>query len=288
MEDHPERPEDRRYVSVSWVAPKYFETLGTPLFAGRDFSFDDRGRPRVAIINEAMARYYFGPDNPIGKYLTFDGDSLPYQIVGVVGDARYYEIREPALRTIYLDAFQIPRPPATFALRTSVDPPATVPAVRRTVRELLKNVPITRVTTLSDQVDATIVPERVIALLSGVFGALGALLAAIGMYGLLAYTVTRRVNEIGIRMALGATQNAIARMVLREAFGMTVAGLAIGVPLAYWGKRLAANLIQDLPVKSAFPIAFGAAAMIAIALVAAYVPARRAARVDPMEALRHE
>jgi ABC-type antimicrobial peptide transport system permease subunit len=220
--------------------------------------------------------------------VSFDGDSQPYEIVGVVGDAKYYEIREAAPRTIYLDAFQVPRPPATFALRTSVDPQAVAPAARRSVLELLKDVPVLRVTTLADQVDATIVPERLIAMLSGVFGALGSLLAAIGMYGLLAYTVTRRINEIGIRMALGATQTAISRMVLAEALGMTGGGLVIGVPAAYWGKRLAASLIQDLPVKGAFPIVFGAVTMIAIALVAAYVPARRAARVDPMEALRYE
>jgi ABC-type antimicrobial peptide transport system permease subunit len=163
-----------------------------------------------------------------------------------------------------------------------------IPAVRRTVGESLKTVPVLRVTTLSDQVDASIVPERLIALLSGMFGALGSVLAAIGLYGLLAYTVARRVNEIGIRMALGATRSDVTRMVLGDALGMVCAGLAIGAPIAYRGKRLAANLIQDLPLSSAVPIAFGAAAMIAIALVAAYVPARRAARVDPMEALRHE
>jgi putative ABC transport system permease protein len=288
VEGHAERPEDRRYISVNWVAPNYFETLGTPLLGGRDFSFADRGRPRVAIINEAMARYYFGGRDPIGKYVTFDGDTKPCQIVGVVGDAKYYEIREATPRTIYLNTFQLSRPASTFALRTSVDPEAVAPVVRRGVRAVLQNVPVTRITTLADQVDATIVPERLIALLSGVFGAVGALLAAIGIYGLLAYTVARRINEIGIRMALGATQTAISRMVLSEALGMTCGGLLIGVPAAYWGRRLAAGLIQDLPVKSAVPIFFGALAMMAVALFAAYVPARRAAQVDPMEALRYE
>jgi putative ABC transport system permease protein len=288
VEGHPERPEDRRYISVDWVAPKYFETLGTPLLAGRGFSVEDRGRPRVAVINEAMARYYFGGGNPIGKYVTFDGDTKPYEIVGVAGDAKHYEIREAALRTIYLNTFQFPRPESTFALHTTVDAQAVASAARRTVRELLKDVPVARVITLADQVDATIVPERLIAFLSGVFGALGSLLAAIGMYGLLAYTVTRRINEIGIRVALGATQTAISRMVLREALGMTCGGLIIGAPVAYGGQRFAATLIGDLPGMGSFPIAFGAVTMIAIALVASYVPARRAARIDPMEALRHE
>ena len=288
VESNPERPEDRRYVSVSWVAPKYFETLGTPLLAGRDFSFEDRDKARVAIVNEAMARHYFGGGDPIGKYVTFDGDTKPYEIVGVAGDAKYYEIREAAPRTVYLDAFHIPRPPATFALRTSIDPRAVAPAIGRIVRELLKDVPVVRVTTLADQVDATIVPERLIATLSGLFGALGSLLAAIGIYGLLAYTVARRIHEIGIRMALGATRGAVSRMVLVEALVMSSGGLGIGVLIAYWGKRLAGSLIQDLPVESAFPLAFGAVMMIAITLLAAYLPARRAARVDPMEALRYE
>jgi putative ABC transport system permease protein len=137
-------------------------------------------------------------------------------------------------------------------------------------------------------VNASIVPERVIAALSGVLGALGALLAAIGLYGLLAYTVARRINEIGVRMALGASPGDVARMVLGEALGMVFAGLVIGAPLAFWGKRLAASLMQDLPVQSAIPVVLGAAAMIGVALVAAYVPARCAARVDPLVALQYE
>jgi predicted permease len=292
VEGYQAQPGEIRLIPENWVAPKYFETLGTPILAGRDFSSRDQGGPPVAIINQLMARYYFRDRSPLGMHVSFDhngdGDHRTYEIVGVVGDAKYQEIREKTWRTIYLNAFQADRVGSQFSLRTSASPAAVIPAVRRTVGESLKTVPVLRVTTLSDQVDASIVPERLIALLSGMFGALGSVLAAIGLYGLLAYTVARRVNEIGIRMALGATRSDVTRMVLGDALGMVCAGLAIGAPIAYRGKRLAANLIQDLPLSSAVPIAFGAAAMIAIALVAAYVPARRAARVDPMEALRHE
>jgi len=160
--------------------------------------------------------------------------------------------------------------------------------VRRTVGAVLKTVPVARITALSDQVDATIVTERLIAALSELFGGLGSLLAAIGLYGLLAYTVARRIREIGIRMALGATPANVNRMIFGEALGMVLAGLALGVPLALWGKSFVAILMHDLPQDSVAPIAFGALGMIAITFMAAYGPARRAARVDPMEALRHE
>ena len=285
---HQERPEDRRYVSLNWVAPKYFQTFGTPFLAGRDFNFQDQGRSRVAIINQSMARYYFADGNPIGRQVTLDGDDKPYEIVGMVADAKYYEIREAPPRTVYFNMFQEGQVFSQFALRTYGNPNSVVPEVRRIVRESLKTIAVERFTTLADQVDASIVSERLIALLSGLFGVLGSVLTAIGIYGLLAYTVARRVNEIGIRMALGATRNDVIRLVLGDALGMVCGGLAIGALIAYWSKSFAASLIQDLPVQSAVPIVFGVLAMIAVALLAAYVPARRAARVDPMEALRHE
>jgi predicted permease len=277
-----------RNVMESWIAPKYFATLGTPLLAGRDFTFQDKGGPRVAIINHAMAHYYFGNADPIGRHVTFDGDRQPYEIVGVAGDAKYMEMREATWRTIYLNTFQEPSVDSRFALRTGVDPEAVAPDVRRTVRELLKTVSVESITTLTDQVNASIVPERLMATLSLWFGVLGTLLAAIGLYGLLAYTVARRINEIGIRMALGATRNDAIRMVLGDALGMVIIGLAVGAPIAYWSEKFAASLVPELQIRSAFPIACGAVVLTAIALLAAYVPARRAARVDPMVALRYE
>jgi predicted permease len=288
VEGYQAKPGEIRNITENWVAPKYFETLGTPLLAGRDFSPDDQGHAPVAIVNQTMAHYYFGNASPIGKHVTFDGDDRPYEIVGVAGDAKYYEIREATWRTIYLDTFQETEPASHFALRTNVDPATVGPDVRRVVRDVLKTVSIGSIITLDDQVDATIVPERLMATLSGWFGALGSALAAIGLYGLLAYTLARRINEIGIRMALGATRGDVTRMVLGDALTMVGIGLVIGVPLALWGKRLAASLIQDLPAENAVPIAFGALGMLAVASLAAYLPARRAARVDPMEALRHE
>ena len=277
-----------RNVMENWVAPKYFETLGTPLLAGRDFSIQDQGHPRVAIINQTMARYYFGKRDPIGTHITFEGDTSGYEIVGVVGDAKYLDMREDTYRTVYLNAFQESRVPSQFALRTNIDPAAVAPDVGRTVHDLLKAVSVGRVITLADQVDESIVLEQLTALLSGLFGALGSVLTAIGLYGLLAYTVARRTNEIGIRMALGASRSDVCGMVLGDALRMVLVGLVIGAPIAFWGRIFAASLIPNLPVRSAVPIAFGLLAMTAVALAAAYVPARRATRVDPMEALRYE
>jgi predicted permease len=288
VEGYQAKPGERRFLSENWVAPKYFETLGIPLLMGRDFSFQDQGRARVAIVNRTLVRYFFGNGNPIGRHITFDGDSQPFEIVGVVGNMKSTDTREPSLRFVYFNMFQSGRNFSHFALRTAVDPAAVTGEARRVVRASLKTVPVVGITTMAEQVDASIVPERLMAMLSGLFGALGAVLAAIGLYGLLSYTVARRTNEIGIRMALGASQSAMSRMVLADALAMVSAGLAIGAPLALWGKSLAASLIQDLPVKSDTPIAFGVVAMIAVALVGAYVPARRAARVEPVEALRYD
>jgi predicted permease len=295
-EGYQERPEDRRWTSLNWVAPKYFETLGTPLLAGRDFRFSDAARPRVAIISQAMARHYFPGTDPIGKHVSIDrdpqtggwyGDDQPYEIVGVVGNSKYTELRGAPPRTMYFNMFQEGRLFHQFALRTSGNPAALTREAGNAVREVLKTVTVSRVTTLEEQVDAAIVPERLIATLSGAFGGLGAVLAGIGLYGLLAYSVARRIHEIGVRMALGATAGGIARMVLRDAMGMVCVGLALGAPLVVWSRPVAARLVEDLRFETAMPIVCGAAAVLAVAMLASYVPARRAARVDPMEALRH-
>lgn len=278
---------ERRYVSVHWVGPRYFETLGIPLLAGRDFESKDEGRRGVAIINRAMARHYFGDSDPLGKDVTFDGEDQPYRVVGLVADARDVDVREEASRAIYLDSFQGRQIGTQFALRTAVPPLAVVPEVRSTVRDVAGTVRVGKVTTLSEQVDSCIVPERLLAALSLVFGALGFVLVASGLYGLLAYTVAGRTREIGVRMALGATSGGIAMMIVRSALGLALAGLVAGVPLALAAERLAGGLLGAL-VEGTPTILFAAAAIVGVALLAAYVPARRAARIEPMEALRCE
>jgi hypothetical protein len=297
VEGFAEAAEARRYVPLNWVGPRYFETFGTPLLAGREFTFADRGRPPVAIVNQAMARHYFGDKSPIGGRFQFVGSSNSgitgappdqmYEIVGVVADAKYLDLRETPPRTIYLNAFQESRMPANrLALRTTGRPGAVAGDVRRIVIEGMKTGAVSDLTTMDDLVDASIVPERVMAMLSSFFGGLGASLAALGLYGLLAYTVTRRTNEFGIRMALGAAKSDISRMVLRGALGLVCFGFVFGLPLAVLSRRAASRVISDLRVDSMWPLVLATAAMLAIAMVAAYVPARRAARVEPVEALR--
>lgn len=287
-------PENHREVSINFVSPHYFESYGTPLLAGRDFSLKDQGGPLVAIINETMARDYFGMSNPIGSYVTLDhvtlrGDDAPtYQVVGVVGDAKYNELQQPTPGTIYLHAFQEGRIVSQLTLRTAIAPEGVAISVRKLVGATLKTVPVVRINTMADQIDAAIVPERLTASLSTWFGALGALLAAFGLYGLLAYTVSRRTNEIGVRMALGASGGKIMRMVLTEALGIVTAGVLLGVPLAFWARKIAASLIQGLPANQSLSVVAGSSGMLVVAFLAVYWPARRAAKVDPIVALRYQ
>jgi len=288
--DHPEK---RTQASVNYVATDYFEKYGTPLLAGRDFSARDQAGSHVAIINETTARDCFGNENPIGRHITLSHITLTngektYEVVGVVGDAKYNDLQQSAPPTIYADLLQQGFIGSQLAIRTRIDPGGVINPVRQTEAAVLKTVPIVRIMTMNEQIDSSIVPQRLIAMLSAGFGALGALLAAVGLYGLLAYTVTQRAHEIGVRMALGAVRSDVIRMVLRDALWMVCAGVAVGAPLAFWGKSVAASLIADLPTKSAAPVVFGGVAMIAVALLASYIPARRAMRVDPMVALRHE
>jgi len=292
-----ENPDDRRRVSMNEVAPKYFETLGTPFVAGRDFAFADEGHPRVAIVNQALARYYFRDDSPLGHQFTIEGQTTPVEIVGVVGDAKYLDLHETPPRTVYIDAFQNGTGPNLIVLRTDVPPMSVVATVRRAVHDVVPTVAVANVTTLAEQVDASILPERLIAMLSMLCGIVAAALVAIGLYGLLAYTVTRRINEIGIRMALGATRRDVIGMVLAGALALVATGLVIGVPIALWAKGYASAVLAivaateargpvALPVDITVPILVAAVAMLAVALVASYLPVRRATTVDPIVALR--
>jgi predicted permease len=283
-----EKPEDRRYISLNWIGPRYFETLRTPLVAGRDFTFDDAGRSPVAIVNVAFARHYFGTAAAaLGRHVTFDRETTTYEIVGVAGDAKYLTLHRPAPPTLYANAFQ-ESGASQFAVHTTVAPTAVASEVRSAVQDVLKTVRVRTVTTLAEQIDASVVPERLMATVSSYFGALGILLAALGVYGLLAYTVARRTTEIGVRMALGASERDVVGMVLRAAALLVGVGLLIGVPLAFWSLRVAAAMLETPNAVTIVPTASAAALLAAVGLLAAWIPARRASRVAPLAALRAE
>jgi predicted permease len=276
------------------AGPAYFATVGIPIMLGRDLGAQDvESGESVCVVNEAFAKFYFGGQNPIGKHVTdeFPDTRKTFAIVGVARDARDHSLRGDINRRFYLSAQQKLgefAPAMNFEIRTFGEPGAVIQAARKAILALDPSIPIENSQTLSAMLDDNLRQERIIAQLSGVFGGLALLLAAIGLYGVLSYAVAQRTSEIGIRMALGAQRGWVVRMVLRETAVLIVIGLALGVPASLACARLIQSKLFGL--KAADPVTLGAALgiMTAVALLAGYLPARRASRVDPLVALRHE
>jgi putative ABC transport system permease protein len=287
VEGFDEPAHDRQRVSLNTVSPNYFLTYGTPLLAGRDFRDSDMDQPRRIIVNQALARKYFPGRDPLGRHVWLENQRDPYEIVGVAGNAKYNDVRLPSPPIVYQFAL-MSSGSSDLSLRTSGRRAGLADDARRLVNDVFGTNSVGRVTTLAEQVDASIVPERLLATLAGFFGAVGALLAAIGLFGLLAYTVARQTKEIGIRMALGATRGRVSRMVATSAGWLVSVGFLLGAPTAFWSTRFAARSVENLPAGGAVPIASAAAALIAVAFIAVYVPTRRATRVEPVIALRAE
>ena len=291
VEGYTPQPHEDNDVYVNRVSPGYFATFGTPLLAGRDFDWrDSADSPPVVIINETMARYYFHNANPLGHRVAL-GRGKPAEIAGVVADARYMSLREPVHRTVYVDAFQnLPAMDDSLRLevRTAADPLQLLAAVRAEVRNLGGAIPVKGETTFERQIDESLIQERLMATLSGFFGALALLLAAIGLYGVLAYAVGRRTSEIGIRMALGADRRNVLWMVMRETVGLVIGGIVVGLPLTLAATRVLEKFLYGLTPADPLTMALAILTMLAAAAAAGYLPARRATRVDPMVALRYE
>lgn len=277
---------NRQRVALNWVSPNYFATYGVPLLAGRDFRDAGAEEARRVVINRALAGQYFADRDPIGRYVWLENERDPYEIVGLTGDAKYQDIRLAAPPTVYLFA-PMSRGSTTLSVRADVNLAALAPEARRVIADVLGAKAVRRVTTLAEQVDAAVVPERLMASLGGFFGMVGTLLAAIGLYGLLAYTVARRTKEIGIRMALGATRGDVMRMMLRGGLALVVAGFVVGAPVSFWATRLAARAIEDAS-GGAPSVAAAVAAMLVVGALASFAPARRATHVEPVTALRAE
>jgi len=283
----------------SWnrVGPQYFETIGTRLLRGR--AIEQRDTPsaqHVAVINETFARRYFPNEDPIGQHFgMYDAShSGDYEIVGIVEDAKYQDTRGPAYATFFLPLLQTPSGESlngwvgAIELHVAGKPENLEPAVRKAVAEVDPNLTVLNMMSFGEQVARNFNQERLIARLTELFGALGLVLACVGLYGVTAYMVARRTNEIGIRMALGADRRNILDLVLRGAFTQVTLGLALGIPVALAGGRLLSAELYG--VESHDPVILGLAVitLAACAFVAGLVPARRATNVDPMTALRFE
>jgi putative ABC transport system permease protein len=284
-------PKSRGDVSVMYnsVTPGYFDTLRTPLIAGRDFNqYDTPQSQSVAIVNEAFAKRYYGVANPLGKTFRWrPGNKLsaPVEIVGVVKDAKYASLRQKISPTMFVPELQVsPRGFANIEIRANIGVASSVKAAIEAVNRDIS----LQLTTFTVQIEESLVRERLLATLSGFFGGLALLLAIIGLYGVMSYNVARRRNEIGIRMALGAEQSRVLRMVLGEVATLIFIGLAIGMGATLATTRYVASFLYDLAPNDPKTLGSAAAILAITAIVAGYIPARRASRLDPMTALREE
>jgi predicted permease len=282
-----EKPSDVN-VKHNVITNGYFSTLHIPLLAGRDFGPQDTTTsPKVAIISERMARTMFPKGNPIGRHYSI-GDKNKPEVIGIVKDVKFGSLQEDPETLDYVPATQDPMYLGDLVVRYTGDFSSVSSAVRRTIHEIDHNLPISNVTTLDEQVARSYIDQRIVAQLSTFFGLLAVFLSAIGIYGLMSYVVSRRTNEIGIRMALGAERMHVRWLVMREVLVLVAIGIAIGIPAALLSSRLVASMLFGLSATDAGSLLAAVAVMLAIAALAGYLPARRASRVDPMVALRYE
>jgi putative ABC transport system permease protein len=279
---------------LNWVTPGYFETMRTALLEGRTFDARDSATSTpVVIVNQLLARHYFGSQSPIGEHLLGGSEGMlrqPMEIIGVVQDAKYTSLRDDFQPEAYFPLSQIQKNVAedsTFEIRTAMAPSALIPAVREAMGRVNKLASL-QFTTLKQEADDSVAQQHLMAVLSGFFGGLALLLTAIGLYGVMAYVVTQRTHEIGIRMALGAQQASILRLVIRDATIVLVAGVAAGLLGSIWISRLAKDLLFGVTPNDPLTLALAIVVLVAVALFACYIPARRATRVDPLVALRYE
>lgn len=273
------------------VTPGYFDALGTPRLAGSDFSEGSAKGPRVAVINKAFADRLFGGRNPIGQWI--DGGGWTYQIIGVVGNAKSRTIGEDTRPILYRSLDQsIANDPSmmgyTLIVRTRGNPTGIAAALRREVYKLDPAMAVYNLETMDEHVRTAYVLPRVAAMLFGIFGAIGLVLATVGLYGVMSFAVARRTREIGIRMAMGARRPAVLRLVLRRGMALTFAALALGLPAAWMLARIASSFLYGIAPHDAMTFTLVPIVLVLVALVAAWIPARRAASINPTEALRRE
>jgi putative ABC transport system permease protein len=287
------KPDENMNISINSVGPGFFATLGIPLIAGREFTDRDvEGAPQAAVINEAMAKYYWGNErNAIGKRLGYgrDREGFPLEVVGVVKDSKDTSLRAEIPRFVYSSYQQEPElTEMTFFVRTQADGTGATSSVRDAIRAIDPALPVYAVKTMEAQASESLFVERMVAGLSASFGALATLLAAIGLYGVMSYAVARRTREIGIRMALGAERHVVLWLVLREVAVLSAVGIAGGLAISLYATRFVKAQLFGLSPTDPATLAMATLTIAVVAFLAGYVPARRATAVDPMLALRTE
>ena len=275
------------------VGPNFFSTVGTPILMGREIGPEDSGNgQRVGLINETMARYFFGNESPIGRRIwdMFPTTHTDFVVVGVVADSKHNSLREKPEPRFYVPYFH-PIGEESYAViivRSAGSASSVTPAIRKAVSQIAPNLPLKRIRTMNDLVDESLSTQTMITKLAGFFGALAVLLACIGIYGIMAYTVTGRTNEIGIRLALGAQRKDVLWLVLRETLVLVLIGALIGLPAVFGAARLIKSQLFGMSAADPVSLILATVLMFVVAVIAAYIPARRASRTDPMVALRYE
>jgi predicted permease len=289
----PARPERERSTNINLLSASWFTTMGTRLIAGRDFTDRDvTGSASVAIVNEAFARKFFDGQNPLGRHIVQPGSptqpAIDGEIVGYVEDAVYRALREPVPPTMYLPLLQQPDPPSQMAISVRAaggSPALLTKSLAAALTGVNKDIAIT-FRMLSEQVNASLIQERIVAMLSGFFGGLALLLAGLGLYGVTSYAVSRRRTEIGIRMALGAAPGGVVRMVLRRVALLVGIGVALGAGISVWASRFVMTLLYGLQPRDPATFVLAALLLLLIGALAGWIPALRAARIDPARVLR--